>query len=369
MIDNRTDLLEMRDSLQKQRTNHRRRLRLLREEESKYGSVGVPIHMQLDIEDTTEKIERLTLELEGLNEKIANLPPKDEDNLPPTTLSATEETLHVEVAPTRPELTLAAGDATVVIPPEILKPLQEALAQGTLVLFIGSDLPQTVTGLPSRADLARKLAAEYHLADILSLAEVTQRVMQAKNRWAFTDFLRTELETFSKSPTTFHQQVVTLVNQKQIETIITTAYDDLLETAFKEAKVRFNRVVSEEDVKLITPHRPTLFKFYGDTQQPDSLVVTDQDHTDLLHDTTKQGLLGEVRRAFNRYTVLFLGYNLADPDFRFIFDAFAQSQFSIPAYAVWPNLPEADITMWRDRNVIISEGDLLGALLGTLVEG
>jgi hypothetical protein len=59
-------------------------------------------------------------------------------------------------------------------------------------------------------------------------------------------------------------------------------------------------------------------------------------------------LLDEVRQAFRRNTVLFLGYNLADPDFRFLFDQVAESRFARTAYAVWPGLPEADVRMWQD---------------------
>jgi hypothetical protein len=41
-----------------------------------------------------------------------------------------------------------------------------------------------------------------------------------------------------------------------------------------------------------------------------------------------------VRRAFQRYTVLFLGYDLSDPDFRFIYEQVASNRFARPVYAV-----------------------------------
>jgi hypothetical protein len=201
--------------------------------------------------------------------------------------------------------------------PSLHPELNDALTRRTLALFIGADLPREVTGLPSRADLARELARRKGLDESLSLAEVAQRVSQVGNRWEFTDFVRNALDTTGKSPQPFHRRIVELVKTHQIETLITTAYDNLLELAFQEAGVGINRVVRGNDVSFIHPDRPTLIKLYGDAQQPDTLVVTDRDHSDLLRDREKEPLVDEVRRAFRRNTVLFLGYNLSDSDFRY----------------------------------------------------
>lgn len=246
--------------------------------------------------------------------------------------------------------------------PQIVTALGEALTRRTLTLFIGADLPPAVTGLPSRADLARHLARRKGLDESHSLAEVAQRVSQAGNRWEFTDFLRHALDTTGKSPQPFHRRVAELVKAHNLETIMTTAYDNLLELAFQQAGLGLNRVVRGSDVNFISPDRPTLIKLYGDAQQPDTLVVTDQDHSNLLRDREKEAVIDEVRRTFRRNTVLFLGYNLVDPDFRFLFDQIAESRFARTAYAVWPGLPEADVRMWRDRGIVILAQDPLELL-------
>ncbi len=237
--------------------------------------------------------------------------------------------------------------------------LAEALQRNALALFIGADLPRQITGLPARSDLARELARRHGLDESLPLAEVAQRVGQARNRWGFTDFIRNALDTSGKSPQPFHQHIITLVSEHRIETVITTAYDNLLELAFQEPGVGINRVVRGSDVNFINPERPTLVKLYGDLQQPDSLVVTDHDHLDLLRDRDREPLIDEVRRTLRRNTVLFLGYNLADPDFRFLFDGIAESHFARTAYAVWPGLPEADVRMWQDRGIVILDTGVL----------
>lgn len=243
-----------------------------------------------------------------------------------------------------------------------LTQLNEALQRNTLAPFIGADLPREITGLPARSDLGRELARRQGLDQSLPLAEVAQRVSQVRNRWGFTDFIRQALDTSGKSPQPFHQRLIALVTEHRIETIITTAYDNLLEVAFQDAGVGINHIVRGSDVNFINPDRPTLIKLYGDLQQPDSLVVTDRDHLDLLRDRDREPLIDEVRRTFRRNTVLFLGYNLADPDFRFLFDGIAESRFARTAYAVWPGLSEADVRMWQDRGIVILDSSVLELL-------
>jgi len=240
--------------------------------------------------------------------------------------------------------------------------LNEALRRRTLALFLGADLSHAVTGLPSRADLARDLAHRKGLDVSLSLAKVAQRVARGGNRWDFTAFIRDALDTTGKSPQPFHRRIVELVKQHQIETLITTAYDNLLELAFQKAGIGINRVVRGSDVGFINPDRPTLIKLYGDAQQPDTLVVTEDDHYGLWRDREKEDLLREVRTVLRRQTVLFLGYNLADPDFNLLWREVLDraGRFARTAYAVWPGLPEGEARMWRDRGVVILDADPWG---------
>lgn len=242
--------------------------------------------------------------------------------------------------------------------------IEDALNRGSLTLFLGADLPSNVTGLPSRADLALHLAHRQGLDDSLSLAEVAQRVTRGRNRWEFTTFIRDQLDTTGISPQPFHHRIVELVQAHKIESLITTAYDNLLELAFQEAVVPINRVVRGSDVSFINPNQPTLIKLYGDVQQPDTLIVTADDHYGLWRDRDKEDLLYEVRTELRRQTLLFLGYNLSDPDFNLLWREVLDrgGRFARTAYAIWSDLPEGEVQMWRDRGIIILENDPLGIL-------
>ena len=243
-----------------------------------------------------------------------------------------------------------------------LKNLVEACNQRSLALFIGADMPSQISGVPSRADLAQAMAKRYGADERLSLAEVAARVSHSSSRFEFTDFLRTALDTTGKQPQLFHQQVARLVQHYGLTAILTTAYDNLLEMVFLQMGIAINHIVRSSDVPFARPDRPSLIKLYGDVQHPETLIVTDLDHSNLLRDRDKAQVIDEARQVSRRNTILFLGYNLADPDFQFIFGDIAQSNLSRPAYAILPGLPQVDQSMWRDRKVNILDQESLTVL-------
>jgi hypothetical protein len=97
---------------------------------------------------------------------------------------------------------------------------------------------------------------------------------------------------------------------------------------------------------------------------PDTLVVTEDDHFGLGRNRDKEDVLDEVRGLLKRQTVLFLGYNLGDPDFNLLWREVLDrmGRFARTAYAVWPDLPEEERRVWRDRSIRVLESDPWGVL-------
>ncbi len=238
--------------------------------------------------------------------------------------------------------------------------IHEQLATGRLTLFLGADLPAALTGLPSRADLAAGLAQRHGLPAGLSLAAAAQRVMQRGNRFAFTDYLGQRLDPLSKPP----QPIYQLIAQLATPIVITTAYDNLLEQAFQQAGAPINRIVRDSDLAFADPHHRTLIKLYGDLQQRDTLVVTEDDHYGLWRSRDKEGILDEVRRAMRGNAVLFLGYNLADPDFLLLWREVLDrmGRFALGAYAVGLGMSPDERCVWEDRQVRIIDLEPLALL-------
>jgi hypothetical protein len=190
------------------------------------------------------------------------------------------------------------------------------------------------------------------------LSAVVQQVMSHGNRWTFTDFLQGALDTVGKMPQAFHQAVAELVKSYEVEMIITTAYDDLLEQAFRQAGVALNAVVSDDQLGFMRPERPTLIKLHGDIRQVTSLAVTDQDQNALLRGRLKGEIVDEVRRAFRRNSILFLGYDLSDPAVGAWFDEVAGDRFQRSSYAAWSGLPERQVESYAsNRGLMIWSDD------------
>jgi hypothetical protein len=243
--------------------------------------------------------------------------------------------------------------------------LSEAIQRKTLTLFFGSDLPTAYTGLPSRAELAQGLSKRHGLAERLSLATTAQQAMQRGNRFGFTDYIGRQLDSQGRSPGPIHQAIAAL----PLTSVVTTCYDNLLEQAYREANTEINRLVRDSDLPFINRDRPTLLKLYGDLQQRDTLIVTEDDQYSLWRNRDKEGLLDEVRRML-RNTVLFIGHNLADPDFMLLWRETLDrmGRFVVGAYAVCPGMSITDQQTWAERMVRVIDGEPL-ALLTALAHG
>ncbi len=244
--------------------------------------------------------------------------------------------------------------------------LYDKLARGQLALFLGADLPRAVTGLPARAELAQGLAARHGLGAGLSWAQAAQRAARGGFVNDLIRYLGDELEPPRRRPARLHELIVRL----GAPVVLTTAYDDLLKLAYEKAGVAFNHVVDDADVPFIQAGRPTLLRLYGALSRRGSLVLTEDDQYGLLRDRRKEALLGEVRGVLAKHTILFLGYDLADPDFHFLWREVLEraGKFALGAYAVWPGLPEGERRVWEERRVRVIDAEplaVLEALVGT----
>jgi hypothetical protein len=251
----------------------------------------------------------------------------------------------------------------------VIRSLQESLKQDRVVIFWGGDLDSRLTGLPSRQQIADALARQEGLAEGQSLPAVAQQVMRQGNRFGFTNFIHEILDSTGKRPQPIHHTLVGLVRENNLETIITTAYDNMIDLAFREAGIPLSVVVNDSDLRFSSSGASTLIKLCGDRQQPASLVVTEQDENLLLRGRfrEKADMIDEVRRAFRRQAVLFVGYRLRGRTVTALFDEVTGDRFQLPAFAIDPELSESERSAWlsnRGLTVIDHDpADFLHALL------
>ncbi len=253
--------------------------------------------------------------------------------------------------------------------PHALQDLRKASQRGRLTLYLGADLPATLTGAPARQTLADKFATSHQLPAGQPLAAVAQQIMAHGNRFTFTNFLKQHL--LNVQPGLIYRALAQFIDRTTPEWVITTAYHQLLERALENAgNYTLQRVTNDADLSFIDPDAPALLKLYGDIQQTD-LIVTEQDENSLLRGRApnRAGLLTELERLFKRTTLLFIGQDPRDPTLRALFDNAAGGRFQRPAYALWPGLPPAEAkSLESNRGLRVLEVDE-AALLGAIAEG
>jgi SIR2-like domain len=113
--------------------------------------------------------------------------------------------------------------------------------------------------------------------------------------------------------------------------VITTNYDQLFERALRAAgkkprvSVYTPRLEPTRDYGSPTPESPILFKIHGDVDQPETVVVTDEDYIQfVLRMSSKEPydpVPLKLKADLTEWTTLFVGYSLMDYNLRLLFKA------------------------------------------------
>lgn len=115
--------------------------------------------------------------------------------------------------------------------------------------------------------------------------------------------------------------------------VITTNYDQLFETALREAgkepcvsiysKDETVETTEYEDEGAPSAQRPFIVKIHGDVERPQSIVITDEDYIQFVlrmgHKEPYHPIPITFRRYFVKWPTLFIGYSLMDYNLRLLF--------------------------------------------------
>jgi hypothetical protein len=247
------------------------------------------------------------------------------------------------------------------IPLELL----EQARSGNLVLFCGAGISMSEGGLPSGGQLAQELAQRAGLGDVsgMTLPEVAQAYELEKGLQSLIAYLSSRIEDPHLVPLRSHQLIAALPFQR----IITTNWDNLLEEALRQADRPFTKVVRDEDVAYIDDEKVLLIKLHGSIEQKDSLVITGDDYYDVFARLPETANL--VHSYFATKTLLFLGFGLADEDFKRLYHEVVRhlGKHTRRAYAVQLDPAPLTVKYWQQKNVQIIAADAT-AFLETLRE-
>jgi hypothetical protein len=213
--------------------------------------------------------------------------------------------------------------------------LLRRIAGGACTPFLGAGVSAGV--LPLAGELAAKWALEhgYPLADPPDLAQVAQYVgVTADDLMLPKELMKGELE--GRTPPNFvGVEPHSVLARLPLPIYITTNYDPFMYEALaherKEPRrdlCRWNRspavaaFLRENDLSSFVPTvaNPLVFHLHGSTDVPESMVLTEDDYLDFLVTISQDTsiLPHQIQRALAGSSLLFVGYSLADWDFRVI---------------------------------------------------
>lgn len=138
----------------------------------------------------------------------------------------------------------------------------------------------------------------------------------------------------------YHQK---LAGIPHIKTIVTTNYDTLFERAYGDnAQV----VIAPNQIPYLDKNKVQIFKAHGDLTAPDSVIVTNSDYNRFFKNNTEYDIFWTViKERLATKSILFLGYNLEDPNVSVLFDKVSDALGSHmkESFLVAPNLPQHKI--------------------------
>ncbi len=199
---------------------------------------------------------------------------------------------------------------------ELCRHLAGLIVEDNAILLVGTDLRRGSDESPLVQQLADALAAriDYQRAE-RHLPAVARDFQTLKGRHALIEVLQEELERLGTEPAPVHQLLLDAVVPGT--KVITSRFDHLLENALEQAHRPYVLIVRDTDLPFFDEKKITLIKIQGDINQPDSLVVTEDDVNDFIH---KLPTISDIVRAYvATKTLIFLGYDLSSPQFKQFF--------------------------------------------------
>ena len=215
--------------------------------------------------------------------------------------------------------------------------------QCTPILGAGVSYPV----LPLGGEIAEDWAKEfgYPFGDTTNLTRVAQFVALKRDRMTpkhliLDRFKRAALPNFA-DPNEPYRTLADL----QLPVYVTTNYDPFMAEALRYRHwdvqrefYRWNKYLKEylTDTPSIfqrdksytpSPARPLVFHLHGNDQEPQSLVLIEDDYIDFLINTSQKEytLPLTVKRALTGQSLLFIGYSIADWNFRVLLGSLNQN--------------------------------------------
>ena len=214
--------------------------------------------------------------------------------------------------------------------------LLERIKAGKCTPFLGAGVNFGV--LPIGAEIARKWAEDfgYPLEDSADLARVAQFLaIERDDKMVPKELILQSFSKFSPPDFSVPNEPLSALAALPLPIYMTTNYDDFMVRALKRANKdpkrelccwnsylkEYPSVFKSATGFQPTPANPVVFHLHGHDEKVESLVLTEDDYLDFLVSISRQPdlLPPRIQESLTGASLLFIGYRLADWDFRVIF--------------------------------------------------
>lgn len=243
--------------------------------------------------------------------------------------------------------------------------LVEQVERGNALLFVGDRITCDDMGRNELDSWAAELARRCEMpgAENGSFLAASQLYEDIRGRQALVQFVRDKVQESGDEPAEVHQLIAALA---ECRLIVTTCLDRRLECALAEAERTASVLVHNYDVAFVDEQKTQVYRLRGAVEQADSLVLTEDDCDQFFDDENSISVV--LQGYLARNTILFLGHDLSDPNFKRLYRRVTANLdgFARRAYA-FGQLPSPLVNSWCKRHgieVIKSDGvDVLRELL------
>jgi hypothetical protein len=287
--------------------------------------------------------------------------------------------------------------------------IHDALCDGMVIPFLGAGASMELRGPGERwsmdtndrfgplgAELAQWLGQRYKYPNAAGATDLARVAQFADSKFG-RGSLRRQLERVfepSPAPSALHRY---LASFERPLVILTTNYDDMIETAFDEvdkpyhlivqtigpdrpSEMRIRRVGSAEVDDVVDPtnleidvtEHPVIFKIHGSCGPGDvtDYLITEDDYLLFLHRMIgKKAIPTALAEPMRTRQFLFIGYGLQDWNLRLLFHQLKEFMTKprgvvSPSWAIMHEVDEVDRRLWNDRGVELLEIPLAGFVSG-----
>lgn len=187
----------------------------------------------------------------------------------------------------------------------------EVLRNDRPVIWVGAGFSK-VAGLPCAKELAKKICSAIGERRKVEACDLPIVASKYEHKFSRTNLDELIVSSLSEEPISLEYHKA-LMNIPQIEDIITTNYDTLLEKSNSLKKLNVIRGYKER-INLLTGFAPqiNLYKIHGCITQPGSMIITSEDYSKMDSEIAATPIFQKVFSLVCERKVLILGYSFRD---------------------------------------------------------